>query len=120
MVVPADRRVRALHPVLRGLGIAGDQRAARGAAGRLRKTTISESRSIEAATGEVFGAPFAIDGPDAAAARAAAAAASDAYRAVDPERRAASLERIGKEIVALGDVLIATAMRESGLPRVRL
>ncbi len=54
------------------------------------------------------------------AACAAAEAAFDPYRALPAERRAAFLERIGAEIIALGDVLITTAMRESGLPRARL
>lgn len=57
---------------------------------------------------------------DIAAACAAASAAFDTYRATDAGSRAAFLERIGDEIVAIGDVLIETAMRESGLPRARL
>ncbi|RVT41911.1 aldehyde dehydrogenase (NADP(+)) [Sphingobium algorifonticola] len=77
--------------------------------------------SVDAATGEAFGPGFAVD--DAAAVDAACAAADaafDVYRATDAGARAAFLERIGEEIVGIGDDLIVTAMRESGLPRARL
>lgn len=71
------------------------------------------------------GAPIEPDFPvssldDVAAACAAAEGAFDAYRSLEPERRAAFLEAIGEEIVALGDALIETAHRESGLPIARL
>lgn len=55
-----------------------------------------------------------------AVACAAAEAAFDVFRATDPAARAAFLERIGAEIVALGDPLIDAACRESGLPRGRI
>lgn len=78
-------------------------------------------RSINAATGDVVGNPIAAHGAsDVDAVCAAAEAAFDAYRATDAEARATFLERIGEEIVALGDVLIDTACRESGLPRGRI
>ena len=78
-------------------------------------------RSIDAATGEPVGEPFPTHGAaEVEAACAAAEAAFDSYRATDNEKRAAFLERIGEEIVALGDDLIATACRESGLPRGRI
>jgi NADP-dependent aldehyde dehydrogenase len=68
-----------------------------------------------------LGSLDAAHGPaDVDAVCAAADAAFDAYRATESEARAAFLERIGDEIVAIGDVLIETAMRESGLPRARL
>ena len=50
----------------------------------------------------------------------AAADAFDAYRRTETEPRARFLETIGEEIVALGDLLIETACRESGLPRGRI
>ncbi|MDT0510015.1 aldehyde dehydrogenase (NADP(+)) [Novosphingobium sp. MMS21-SN21R] len=82
---------------------------------------MPELRSIDAATGEAFGPAFDTHGPaDVAAACAAAEAAFDAYRGIAAEARAAFLERIGAEIAALGDDLIVMAMRESGLPRMRL
>jgi alpha-ketoglutaric semialdehyde dehydrogenase len=78
-------------------------------------------RSVTAETGEPTGEAFAVHGPaDVEAACAAAEAAFDAYRATDRESRALFLERIGEEIVAIGDDLIIAAMRESGLPRARL
>ncbi|NEX61253.1 aldehyde dehydrogenase (NADP(+)) [Noviherbaspirillum galbum] len=46
--------------------------------------------------------------------------AFDAYRETAPEQRAAFLERIAENILALGDALIERCMRESGLPRARL
>ena len=81
----------------------------------------SDLRSIDAATGEPVGDPHPAHGPaEVEAACAAAEAAFDAYRATDAEARAAFLEAIGEEIVALGDLLIETACRESGLPRARI
>jgi NADP-dependent aldehyde dehydrogenase len=78
-------------------------------------------RAINPATNEAFGPSFAE--PDAAAvaaACAAAAAAFDLYRETGLEARATFLEAIAGEIEAIGDVLIETAMAESGLPRARL
>ena len=80
-----------------------------------------EFRSIDARTGEPFGPPIAVDGiEEVAVACAAADAAFDAYRATSRDTRAAFLETIAEQIVALGDALIVAAMRESGLPRARL
>lgn len=77
--------------------------------------------SIDAVTGATVGDPIAVHGlADVESAAAAAEAAFDAYRATSRETRAAFLDRIGEEIVAIGDTLIETAMRESGLPRARL
>lgn len=78
-------------------------------------------RSVDAGTGEPFGDPFPVHGPaEVEAACAAAAAAFGPYRTGDLEGRAAFLERIGAEILDIGDLLIETTMRESGLPRARL
>jgi alpha-ketoglutaric semialdehyde dehydrogenase len=49
-----------------------------------------------------------------------AAAVFDQIRATSDERRAALLETIGAQIMAIGDELIDRAMAETGLPRVRL
>jgi NADP-dependent aldehyde dehydrogenase len=57
---------------------------------------------------------------DVAAACAAAADAFDAYRATGAAARAAFLEAIGEEIMALGDALLDRAVKESGLPLARL
>jgi NADP-dependent aldehyde dehydrogenase len=77
--------------------------------------------SIDARTGDVTGEAFATHGiGDVEAACAAAESAFETYRNTGREERAAFLDRIGDEIVAIGDILIETAMRESGLPRARL
>ncbi len=78
-------------------------------------------QSIDATTGDAFGAPFiSQDTADVEAACKAAMAAFDSYRAISPDRRAAFLDLIGEEIMNLGDGLIQTAMRETGLPKARL
>lgn len=83
--------------------------------------SASGFHSVDAATGEPFGDPFPIHGAaEVEAACAAAAAAFQAYRSAPLETRAAFLDAIGDEIMAIGDALIETAMRESGLPRARL
>lgn len=77
--------------------------------------------SISAATGEPSGDPIETSSlSDVAAACKAAEAAFEAYRQSGREDRAAFLDRIANEIEAIGDDLITTAMRESGLPRARL
>lgn len=82
---------------------------------------MTDFRSVAAESGEPFGPAFEIHGPvDVDAACAAAEAAFDAYRATDREARAAFLEQIAEEILAIGDSLIESAMTESGLPRARL
>ena len=81
---------------------------------------MTEFRSVVAATGEPQGEPLTIHGPaDVAAACTAADAAFDIYRATGREERAAFLERIADEIMALGDALIEAYLSESGLPRMR-
>ncbi len=88
---------------------------------RHHQDDVAGFRSIDSATGQPVGNAFAVhDAADVEAACLAAEAAFDAYRATGNEARAAFLERIGDEIVAIGDELIVTAMRESGLPRARL
>lgn len=82
---------------------------------------MTDFRSIDAATGQPVGDAFAVHGPaDVEAACAAAEEAFDVYRATSREERAAFLDKIGAEIMAIGDDLIQAAMRESGLPRARL
>lgn len=49
-----------------------------------------------------------------------AEAAFDTFRNTSDERRAAFLEAVAAQILALGDKLIERAMTESGLPRARL
>ncbi|WP_176084344.1 aldehyde dehydrogenase (NADP(+)) [Martelella sp. HB161492] len=77
--------------------------------------------AIEAATGmalpETFGGASLKDLNDAAA---LAAAAFPLYCETAAEERAQFLERVGENILAIGDALITRAMAESGLPRGRL
>lgn len=81
----------------------------------------SDYHSIDAATGVPVGESLAISGlADVDAACAAAETAFDMYRATSRDERAAFLDCIGDEILAIGDDLILAAMRESGLPRARL
>ncbi|EGC98981.1 aldehyde dehydrogenase, partial [Burkholderia sp. TJI49] len=46
--------------------------------------------------------------------------AFDAYRETGPEARAAFLDAIGRNIMALGDALIERCVTETGLPRARI
>ena len=82
--------------------------------------TETRFSAIDAATGEAFGVDFSVATPEHV--DAACAAARDAAPAFAREAaaRADLLETIGAEILALGDGLIETAMRETGLPRARL
>ena len=57
---------------------------------------------------------------DVTAACALAGQAAGSFGALDPESRAHFLETVAKNIEAVGDTLIVTAMAESGLPRGRL
>ena len=82
---------------------------------------MPDFRSVAAETGELQGQSLPVHGAaDVAAACAAAEAAFDIYRATDGDTRAAFLDRIADEILAIGDSLIETAMSESGLPRARI
>jgi NADP-dependent aldehyde dehydrogenase len=77
---------------------------------------MTDLRTLERETdGQASHGPADVD-----SACAAAWAAFDAYRATEAEPRAAFLEAIGEEIVALGNALIDAACRESGLPRGRI
>ena len=77
--------------------------------------------SVDPSTGETLTPDFSSAGPDAVAeACSLAAAAFPAYSATAPEDRAAFIEGVAEEILAIGDDLIVRALSESGLPRVRL
>ena len=86
--------------------------------------TVLDERTfhgVAASTGDAIDPAFPVSSvADVDAACAAADAAFDAYRAIDGERRAAFLEAIGEEIIALGDALLERAVMESGLPLARL
>lgn len=77
--------------------------------------------AVNPSTGETLPQSFCAAGDrDVADACALAEAAFPAFSALRPEARAAFLEAVAEAILAIGDDLIATAMTESGLPRMRL
>ena len=78
-------------------------------------------QAIEAATGKSLGQAFGeASAEDVAEACALADTAFTAFSNLPPEARASFLEALADAIVAIGDVLIMTAMSETGLPRARL
>ncbi|WP_437937008.1 aldehyde dehydrogenase (NADP(+)) [Sorangium sp. So ce341] len=74
----------------------------------------------DAATGEKLGAYRDATAAEIDAAARAAAAAAQAFADLAPELRARFLETAADEIMALGEPLIQTAHRETGLPIARL
>ena len=60
------------------------------------------------------------DAEDVNAACALAAAAYETFSTLEPSKRASFLEAVAENILAIGDVLIETAIAETGLPRARL
>ncbi len=80
-----------------------------------------EFRAIEAATGEPLEPAFGgASLHDLETACALADAAFDTYRETSLDARAAFLDAIGRQILALGDELIDRCVAESGLPRARV
>jgi alpha-ketoglutaric semialdehyde dehydrogenase len=76
---------------------------------------------VEAATGTSFGPPISeADGTDVAEACALAARAAEAFSTLAPATRANFIDAVAQAILDIGDVLVETAMAESGLPRMRL
>ena len=77
--------------------------------------------AVEAASGIDLSQEFAeANQSDVAEACALAEAASGVFGTLAPGARAAFLEAVSVAIEAIGDVLIETAMAETGLPRARL
>ncbi|HGL4262046.1 aldehyde dehydrogenase (NADP(+)) [Burkholderia dolosa] len=77
--------------------------------------------AIAAATGEPLEPAFGgASVHDLDAACALADDAFDAYRETSLDARAAFLDAIGRNIIALGDALIERCVAESGLPRARI
>ena len=87
----------------------------------MNEASSTTFHAFEAASGEPLEPAYpASTVEDVAAACEAAAGAFDAYRELPAERRAAFLDAIGEEIMALGDALLERAHRETGLPIARL
>jgi NADP-dependent aldehyde dehydrogenase len=81
----------------------------------------SKFDAINPATGEAFGPSYSeANAADVADACALADSAAGPFAALEPNVRAAFIEAVADAILAIGDVLIETAMAETGLPRVRL
>ncbi len=78
-------------------------------------------RAFDPVRGEPFGPEFRDASPEEVdEAVRQAELAFEPYHQLAPERRAAFLDRIAEEILALGDELIAIACRETALPAGRL
>ena len=77
--------------------------------------------AVDPSTGQRIEQPFSnANTEDVADACELAEAAFTGFSSVEPELRARFLETIGDRIMAIGDMLIETAMAETGLPRARL
>ncbi len=77
--------------------------------------------AVHPATGAKGDVAFSNASPaDVADAAALADAAFESFSTLSPDARASFLEAVADQIVAIGDLLIETAMAESGLPRPRL
>lgn len=77
--------------------------------------------AIHPSTGDKGGVAFANASPaDVADACALAEAAFESFSTLSPDARANFLEAVAEQILAIGDILIETAMAESGLPHPRL
>ncbi|WP_310535033.1 aldehyde dehydrogenase (NADP(+)) [Novosphingobium sp.] len=78
-------------------------------------------RAHEAASGEVIGPEYSeASQADVENACAKAAIASEPFGALEPALRAAFIDAVADQILAIGDELIEVAMAETGLPRTRL
>ena len=97
---------------LHGQNFIGSQ-LSRGTGATLRATSPLTQQPLEPAF-------FSAGDAEVAAALEAAESAFAMYRGTPGEQRAAFLEKIADEIVAIGDDLIARAREETGLPEARL
>lgn len=85
----------------------------------VRRDTVFHA--VEAASGAELPQTFAeANASDVAEACALAEAASGVFGTIAPDARAAFIEAVAVGIEAIGDILIETAMAETGLPRARL
>lgn len=89
--------------------------------GGVERRSETTFRGFNPATGTAVGPAFSeASAQDVADACACAAECAEAFANSTPAQRSAFLDAVGEDIQALGDVLIETAMAESGLPRARL
>ena len=81
----------------------------------------SDFHAYNPATGESFGPAVAEASlQDVADACALAAGAAETFAALEPAARANFIDAAAQAILDIGDLLIETAMAETGLPRPRL
>ena len=77
--------------------------------------------AVNPATNETLPARFSSAGSnDVDDACALAASAHEQFSTLEPQKRAAFIEAVAESVAAIGDLLIETAMAETGLPRARL
>ena len=89
-----------------------------GAAERQREPKF---RGCNPATGEAIGPDVSeASADDVRDASALAEAAAASFAALAPQARAAFIDAAAQAILDIGDILVETAMAESGLPRMRL
>lgn len=85
------------------------------------KGTQDPIQAVNPATGELLEPVYGGGGQaEVEQACALAASAFDTYRDTSLEARAAFIEEVAEQILAIGDDLIVRAMAETGLPRMRL
>ena len=78
-------------------------------------------RGLNPASNEAIGPTVSEAAPaDVADACSLAAESSDRFAALAPADRAAFIDAVAEEILGVGDILVETAMAETGLPRPRL
>lgn len=89
--------------------------------GRTEHTRAATFTAVNPVSGTAFGPAISEAGPaDVAMAADLSAQAAPSFATLSPDARATFLESVAEHILAIGDVLIETAMAETGLPRARL
>ena len=89
--------------------------------GASERTGGEPFHAVHPATGDKGDVAFAnASAQDVSDACALADAAFESFSSLTPDARAAFLEAVAEQILGIGDLLIETAMAESGLPRPRL
>lgn len=89
--------------------------------GNVDRRSATTFQGTNPATDELLQPAFCeASAADVADACELAASAADAFASLAPAARADFIEAAAEAILAIGDALVATAMAESGLPRMRL
>ena len=89
--------------------------------GGTHRSSPTKFRAVNPATGAELPLAFCeASAADVDVACTLAAACAESFASLSPDARAAFIEAVAQAILAIGDVLIETAMAETGLPRARL